>query len=238
VFEDKILLADDVELFLELERTFFRREKVEILVARTGLEAYEITLDKRPNLVLMDLYMPEMNGDEACRRIKANPEISSTPVVIVTQGGREDDQLRCREAGCDDILLKPINRHHFVATARKFLNLVDRSAPRIVAQLKIHFGIEPQMLLTDYSVNISTGGVFLRTKNLLPADTPLLLEFFLPNLASRIQCQGRVAWVNTPKNAKKPQLPPGMGIQFLDLSLEYMYAIREFIKQQCLAPQW
>jgi len=238
VFEDKVLLADDVELFLELEKTFFRRENVELLVARTGMQAYELTLAERPTLVLMDLYMPEMNGDEACRRIKATPEIAQTPVIIVTQGGRDADQQRCRDAGCDDILLKPINRHLFVATARRFLSVVDRSAPRIMAQLKIHFGVEPQVLLTDYSINISTGGVFLKTDHPLPPDTPLSLEFFLPNLSSLVHCQGRVAWVNTLKNAKKPQLPPGMGVQFLDLSLEYMYAIREFIKQQCLRPHW
>jgi uncharacterized protein (TIGR02266 family) len=159
-------------------------------------------------------------------------------VIIVTQGGREADQQRCREAGCDDILLKPINRHIFVATARRYLRVVDRGAPRIMAQLKIHFGLEPQDLLTDYSVNISTGGVFLKTDHPLPADTPLSLEFSLPNLSSPLHCQGRVAWVNSSMNAKKPQLPPGMGIQFLDLSLDYMYAIREFIKRQCLKPQW
>jgi hypothetical protein len=47
-----------------------------------------------------------------------------------------------------------------------------------------------------------------------------------------------VAWVNASENAVKPLLPSGMGVQFLDLSLEFMYAIREFIKQQCLTPNW
>ncbi len=236
--EDRVLLADDVELFLELEKTFFRRENVELLVARTGQQAYELTLAERPKLVMMDLYMPEMDGDEVCRRIRATPEIARTPVVIVTQGGRDADQQRCRDAGCDDILLKPINRHLFVATARKFLSLPDRIAPRVMARLQIHFGADPKILLTDYSVNISTGGVFLETDQPLPVDTPLSLEFTLPNLTSPVCCQGRVAWVNAAVEAKKPQLPTGMGVQFLDLSLEIMYAIREFIKQQCLRPHW
>jgi len=236
--QDKILLADDVELFLELEKTFFRREQVEILVARTGAQAYRITLEQRPRLVLMDLYMPEMDGDEACRRIKDTPEIAHTPVVIVTQGGREEDQRRCRLAGCDDILFKPINRHLFVATARKFLGVVDRSMPRVPARLKVHFGLETRTLLTDYTVNLSTGGIFLNTAHLLPVDTPLILEFTIPVLDSSVHCQGRVAWVNTREHAKKPQLPSGMGVQFLNLSREYLFAIQEYIKQQCLSPQW
>ncbi len=235
---DKVLLADDVELFLKLEKTFFRRENVELLVARTGQEALELTLAERPKLVMMDLYMPDMDGDEVCRRIRATPTVAKTPVVIVTQGGRDADQQRCREAGCDDILLKPVNRHLFLATARKFLPVVDRSAPRVMAKLRVHFGINPQVLLTDYSVNLSTGGVFLQTDKPLPMETPLTLEFSLPNLSMPVRCKGRVAWLNASENATKPLLPQGMGVQFIDLSLEFMYAIREFIKQQCLTPSW
>jgi uncharacterized protein (TIGR02266 family) len=197
-----------------------------------------MVLAEHPKLVMMDLYMPEMDGDEVCRRIRATPEVAKTPVVIVTQGGRDADLQRCRAAGCDDILLKPINRHLFVATARKFLTVADRSAPRVMAKLIVHFGVNPQVLLTDYSVNLSTGGVFLKTENPLPMDTPLTLEFSLPNLSVPVRCQGRVAWLNSSENVTKPLLPPGMGVQFLDLSLEVMYAIREFIKQQCLTPSW
>ncbi|HKK01215.1 MAG TPA: response regulator, partial [Desulfuromonadales bacterium] len=99
----KILLVDDVELFLELEKTFFNRAGFQLLVARTGQEAYDLAVSERPDLIFMDLFMPQMNGDEACRLLKADPALAAIPVVMVTQGGHEEELRRCRQAGCNDI---------------------------------------------------------------------------------------------------------------------------------------
>ncbi|BCR04514.1 two-component system response regulator [Desulfuromonas versatilis] len=236
--KEKILLADDVELFLELEKTFFRREGFDLLVARTGKAAYDLTVAERPDLVMMDLYMPEMDGDEACRRLKENPQTAAIPVIMVTQGGRESDFEKCRRAGCDDILLKPINRHHLVATARKHLKIVDRGAPRVSARLKVYFGQDPPQLLSNYSVNLSTGGLFLETAEPLDSETLISLEFLLPDREAPVRCQARVAWANHLVRPKKPLLPQGVGLQFIDLKLQDLDAIREFIKGECLAPHW
>lgn len=234
----KVLLADDVELFLELEKTFFRREDFDLRVARTGRQALEVIAAERPDLVFMDLYMPEMNGDECCRRVKTDPELRATPIVMVTQSGRDDDLEKCRRAGCDDILLKPINRHLFVDTARKLLAVSARAAMRVSAHLQVRYGRDRQQLLSNYSLNISTGGLFLVTDDPLPVDTPLALEFTLPGREAPIRCTGRVAWVNHPVLLNKPELAAGMGVQFIDLRLDDLHAIREFIKQESLTPSW
>jgi uncharacterized protein (TIGR02266 family) len=238
VGKKKILLADDVELFLELEKTLFRRENFVLLVARNGQQAFELIAAARPDLVFMDLYMPEMNGDECCRRVKSDPGLRSTPIVMVTQAGREEDLARCRQAGCDEILLKPINRHLFVETARRLLAVVVREAQRIRARLEVRYGSDRRQLLSDYSVNISTGGLFLETDDPLPVDTPLALEFTLPSRQVPICCSGRVAWVNHPVLLHKPDMASGMGVQFIDLRLDDLHAIREFIKQESLEPSW
>ena len=231
-----ILLADDVELFLELEKTFFRREGFDLYIARTGEEACRLAVEHRPDMIFMDLYMPQMNGDEACRKIKENPELRTTPIVMVTHGGKEDDLGRCRDAGCDDIVLKPINRHHFLATARRFLGIVDRAAHRVRARLKIHYHLPLKRLTAIHSANLSTGGVFLETEEVLPPESRVNLEFRLPCRESPVLCQGRVAWVNHPRKIVKAQLPPGMGLQFMDLRLEDLESIRDFVKKECLAP--
>lgn len=234
----KILLADDVELFLELEKTLFRRENFVLLVARNGQEAFDLIASQRPDLVFMDLYMPVMNGDICCRRVKDDPDLCRTPIVMVTQGGREEDLNRCRQAGCDEILLKPINRHQFVETARRLLTIAAREAQRVGARLEVRYGTDQQHVLNNYSVNISTGGLFLETDDPLPVDTPLSLEFTLPGRELPICCKGRVAWVNHPVLLHKPEMASGMGIQFIGLSLDDMYSIRDFIKQECLKPSW
>ncbi len=234
----KVLLVDDVELFLELERTFFRREGFDLLVARTGKQAFEMTLAHKPDLVFMDLFMPELNGDDACRKIKEHPETRTIPVVMVTQGGREDELAQCRAAGCDDIVLKPINRHHFLATARKHLGIIERMQPRVKARIHIHFGPDLNRLLTNYAVNLSTGGLFIESDDVLDIDAMLMLDFSLPDPERSICCKGRVAWINDSGEPINPKLPTGMGVQFLDLPVEDIGAIREYIKAQCLHPAW
>jgi uncharacterized protein (TIGR02266 family) len=233
-----ILLADDTEFFLELEKTFFRREDFVYVTARNGMEALELVASAKPDIVFLDLYMPGMNGDECCRRIKSDPASTGIPVVMVTVSGKEADLERCRKAGCDDIILKPINRQHFIDTAKKYLNVQVRSFTRYMARLQLHYGQDNTQLLTDYTINLSTGGVFLETLKLMEVDTPLEAEFVLPNCTATIRCKARVAWVNHPSQIKNPNLPAGMGLQFINLRVEDMDAIRGYIRDEKLTPMW
>lgn len=233
-----ILLADDTLFFLELEKTFFRRDDFELKTATSGVEALEIVGAVRPDLVFLDLYMPQMDGAECCRRIKANPETRHIPVIMVTVSGKQDDLERCRQAHCDDIIFKPINREHFIETAKKHLDIHTRTLPRYMARMRVNFGVDADQLLSDYTINLSTGGVFLETMKLMEEGTPLTVEFVLPHSSVSIRCNACVAWVNHPNLIRNPNLPAGMGIQFLDLSMESIDAIRSYIRQENLAPIW
>ncbi len=232
----KVLLVDDVELLLELEKSFFWRVEIDLLVARNGREALEIVKEQRPDLVFLDLHMPVMDGDECCRLIKENPKIRSTPTVLLPHEGKEDDLRRCREAGCDTVVFKPINRHHFMETARKFLHLTCRAAPRVRVRLRISYGSGQESMVARFTVNLSTGGVFIETDELRPVDTPLEVIFELPELRSGVRCRARVAWLNSQDSPSAPLLPAGMGLQFLDLSLEDLEAIFSFVKKDFLSP--
>jgi uncharacterized protein (TIGR02266 family) len=180
----------------------------------------------------MDLYMPEMDGDEACRRIKAHPEIAAIPVIMVTQGGRASDLERCHAAGCDDVVLKPINRSQFLEVSRRHLDLIDRETPRYPARLEIGYGSPPEVELKDFSVNISTGGLFLETSHGLGIGTPLTLCINLPDRERPLRCSARVAWVNPSETPLKPNLPAGVGLQFINLSLEELHLLRDFLHRE------
>ena len=80
----RILLADDVELFLKLEATFFNRNEFDLMTARSGNEALRIIQEAEPELVFMDLYMPDMDGDECCRLVKADQRFRHVPIIMVT----------------------------------------------------------------------------------------------------------------------------------------------------------
>lgn len=234
----KILLVDDIQLFLEHEKTLLDREEFEFICARSGKEALESAIRSRPDLILIDFFMPDMNGDKCCRLIKSSAELRDIPVVMVTSGGGEDCFKACWQAGCDDIIVKPINPHFFVAIVEKYLPVTERKAPRFIARLRVQYGPDRETTLEDYSLNLSTGGLFLATFNLLPVGTCLNLGFIFPHNETSIRCEGRIAWVNHPELMKNQNLPVGMGIQFINLSLDQMNCIRDFIKNGTLVPFW
>ncbi len=229
----KLLLVSDGDLFREVENSFLSRDEYELLVARTGIAAYETAAEERPALIFMDVDLPELSGDECCRRLKAHPELRDIPVILVASNDREGELQRCERAGCDDILLKPPNLQLFMEAGRRHLHVSQRNAPRVPLRLRVHFGIgDQEKELRDYCINVSTGGLFIETSDPPPVETPLRLEFFLPGQQQPIRCLGRVAWCNLEDGQKNPRLPRGMGVQFVDISLEDMCLIRAFIMQE------
>ena len=234
----KILLVDDVHLFLEQQKSFLAREDFELVLAHSGSEALQVAAEVMPDLVLMDLYMPGMDGDRCCAMMKSMSRLRDVPVIMITSGVDQEDFERCWQAGCDDIILKPINLHYFMAIIKKYLPVKERRAQRYVARLKVFYGPQQGTLLGDYSINVSTGGLFIETGNPLPVESRLAVSFSLPDDPTEIHCQGKVAWINHPEMLKNLALPAGMGIQFLDMSLDDMDQIRRFIKEKALLPKW
>lgn len=122
----RILLVDDVRLFLELEKSFLHLAQVKILTAANGEEALAVIRRERPDLVFLDLYMPILDGIACCAAIKSDPEVSATPVVMVTTGGKPEEVEQCRAAGCDGLLTKPVDRSAFLDMVSRFVPSFNR----------------------------------------------------------------------------------------------------------------
>jgi len=118
------------------------------------------------------------------------------------------------------------------------LSLEKRSNPRFLARIAIFHGPYQKEILTDYSVNMSTGGVFIESSMILPEGTEVTVKFNLPNSDTIIVTKAAVAWVNDPSSLKKPAFPPGMGLQFLNLSLQDLHSIRAFLDAGNFQPTW
>jgi uncharacterized protein (TIGR02266 family) len=113
-----------------------------------------------------------------------------------------------------------------------------RKAPRYLARIAIFYGLYQKDVLSDYSINLSTGGVFIESTRIMPEGTELTVKFNLPDSDIIIVANARVAWTNNPGMLKKEALPPGMGLQFLDLSLEDMHLIRSSLENGKFVPTW
>jgi len=100
---------------------------------------------------------------------------------------------------------------------------------RFKVRLAISYGSDRRKLVTEQSVNLSTGGVFVETDAVLPAGTPIYVEFMLPGMTRPVSCKAKVAWVNEPGRVNSVRLPPGMGLQFFSLSLAHMNNLKVFL---------
>ena len=93
----------------------------ELLEAENGAEALTAVAQKRPDLILMDIQLPVMDGYEATRRIKADPQLRAIPIIAVTSYALSGDEEKARAAGCDDFVPKPYSPRQLLAKIRKYL---------------------------------------------------------------------------------------------------------------------
>jgi two-component system, cell cycle response regulator DivK len=116
-----ILVVDDTEFNRDLVVQLLE-EDYEILIAENGAEALEKTQEQRPDLILMDLGMPVMDGWEATRQLKANDSLRHIPIIAVTSHAMVGDEIEARKAGCDDYLPKPIDEDLLLKKIKKYLS--------------------------------------------------------------------------------------------------------------------
>jgi CheY-like chemotaxis protein len=188
----KILIVDDAPMFRELESLFLARIG-RVFTSGEGEEALGVAHEERPDVIIADLSMPGMGGDELCRRVKADPDLRRTPVVIVTGGERGDDHERAVRAGADDVLEKPVNRLALIQAVNRFLRLAVRGLSRVPLETDVRLGLADQESW-GWSRNLSRGGMFVESDTELPPDTELRLQFALPQTQEEIAPTARVIW--------------------------------------------
>ncbi|XID94764.1 response regulator [Paenibacillaceae bacterium WGS1546] len=103
-----LLLVEDNEMNRDMLSRRLARKGYEVLTAGDGLEGMRLATERQPDLVLMDLSLPVMDGWEAIRRLKAGPATGGIPVIALTAHAMSDDERSAYEAGCDDFDTKPI----------------------------------------------------------------------------------------------------------------------------------
>lgn len=111
----KLLLVEDNELNRDMLSRRLLRRGYEVVMAVDGPQALRVAASTRPALILMDLSLPVMDGWEATRRLKADPELRAIPVIALTAHAMEGDRQRALDAGCDDFDTKPIELERLLA---------------------------------------------------------------------------------------------------------------------------
>jgi CheY-like chemotaxis protein len=117
----KVLLVEDNPLNLELATDLLEACGIEVISANTGETAVKLAQEQMPNLILMDLSLPGMDGLQATAALKAHPETRSIPVVAVTAHAMKGDEQKALAAGCEGYITKPIDTRMFPTLVAEFL---------------------------------------------------------------------------------------------------------------------
>ncbi|WP_406656845.1 response regulator [Methanolobus sp. ZRKC2] len=119
---DKVLIVDDEQAIVELMGLYLKSD-YEVINAYNGGEALERVKADKPDLVLLDVMMPDMNGYEVCRILKTSVETQFLPVIMVTALSGKDDRIKGIEVGADEFLGKPVNRLELVTRVKSLLRI-------------------------------------------------------------------------------------------------------------------
>ena len=118
----RILVAEDNETNLTLIIEMLSIKNHQTIVARNGQEAIDLAVSQKPELILMDLRMPKIDGLEVTRKLRQMPEFKDTPIIALTASAGKEAERRCLDAGCTDYLAKPIQLKELFEMLEKYLN--------------------------------------------------------------------------------------------------------------------
>src|SRR5204862_5620468 len=118
----RILVVEDQEDNRQILRDLLTNAGYEMLVAEDGVQALEQAEKHRPDLILMDIQLPVLDGYEATRRLKANPELKAIPIIVITSYALSGDEEKARAAGCDAYVAKPFSPRALLAKMREYLH--------------------------------------------------------------------------------------------------------------------
>ena len=207
-----VLIADDLKLFLEVEKSYLQRGGFEVLTATSGEEAVSLALQRQPNLILLDLEMPRMDGATACAEMRKNQALQATPIIIMSATGGLQNHDRCMKAGCTEFVTKPQKPDELLGMVARILALKKRESERITVVFNVT-GKDATRQVIGQAKDLSESGLLMATHVPINVGAVLQIEFFLPHTRSQIKVTGKVV-----RQVKASDGTHQVAIQFTDLS--------------------
>jgi len=225
----RVLIAGPSEFSVEVIKNFLKHSPVKIFTAREKQAAIRTAIQVQPDLMVVDKALAGNEGLAFFQAIKTNPSLSATSVILLVEPGEVADEKLLKEAGCDVVLRKPLDRRIFLETGRSLLAKIDRREPRILCRAGVVCQFEDEVFYGTIE-DISPNGMFVGSDRQMSSGQQLNLKFLLPwNEIYLIETKARIAWVNRSVNTRKTFLPTGFGVEFLHLGTDEAAAILAFM---------
>lgn len=120
----KVMLVDDAKVMLKTGKMFLEAGGYEVITVEDGFTALAAIQDTNPDLILLDIEMPRLNGYETCSMIKANEKFKDTPIIMLSSKDGPFDKAKGKMFGCDDYITKPFRKDNLLETVGKHLSQV------------------------------------------------------------------------------------------------------------------
>ncbi len=227
----KILIIDDTPMFREIESVFLARSG-RVTTAASGAEGLAIARREQPDLVLVDAFMPGMDGEAVCRELRADPSLANTRILILSSSERGEDRARALRSGADDVIGKPISRVALIEAVQRFLRFARaRGLPRAPwrAPVRVDDGN------TDWwgtGRNLSRGGVYVECGKEVAVQSELTLAFDLPDTQVHVSPTAQVVWLDRDSQGAAR----GMGLRFLALDGRSARYLDDWVHERASLP--
>ncbi len=219
----KVLLIEDIQDYLEIQRGALQRSNFEVLAAQTAPEAIRAARRERPRLVLLDLEMAERSGGDLMGLVKREPALQNIPVLLVS--ARQEAEEVAREHGFAGVVRKPLQPAALIEAITRVLNLGRRVEVRtlVVASLAGAQGKEKRV---GRSVDLSESGLLAEFPRPLPVGTAVDLRFFLPGQLEGVSAPAVVA-----RCASRSEEVHDVGFRFGELLPAEAERLRKFLSE-------
>jgi CheY-like chemotaxis protein len=227
----KVLLVDDVEFIVDVMKGYLKRTPVETISASNGKQAIDQALLHWPDLIIMDVSMPEMGGEEACRALKKHPKLKDIPILMIYDPERDPSAAELKKSGCDDTIEKPLARENFLTTTHRHLFHLDRLERRAPCQMTVDFTIGGKTQ-QGLGVDISRNGLYIEFRTKIQKKENVDVTFLLATSSTKqVAAKGRIVWINQGHPRPNLGVVQGFGIEFQIITEESRAIIDRYLEE-------
>ena len=179
----KILTVDDEPDIVELLSYNLEKEKFSIVKAYDGEAALGLVRSEKPDLMILDLMLPKMNGLDVCKAVRRNPETANLPIIMLTAKGEEIDKIIGLEIGADDYITKPFSVKELIARVRALLRRLHDNDNKLGKE---------EFIYKELAINYASCLVQIGGKKVTLSPTELKLLFFLSRNPGRVYSRNQI----------------------------------------------
>ena len=220
----RILLVDHSRASLLFQESVLRRRQATITTALAGSEALVKAREEKPHLIMFTFDLFDMSAPEFCRHIRKDEFTRDISLLFVGDRANEEHSELCMEAGCNDVIYRPLQRHELDAKITKLTNIPARRTLRTVTRIEVSLEHKGHIVL-GRTLNISTSGMLIESERVLPGEGTLRMQFYLPGEASAVRVTVEVLRYEFAGTLAK------YGVRFVNLDAEARTQIDRYVQR-------